>query len=363
MNRSNKVSYYIQGLGHISSQKTYDNTNFLKELMTYEDNFMPAVVPDFKQYINPVLIRRLSQSLRIGLSAAKLCTIDAMLDKPDAIITASGYGCIGDTHRFMHEIIDHGEKQLTPTFFMQSTYNALSGLIAMTMHCNNYNSTYAHRGFAFETALQDAMMQLTDAPEKRMIVGSYDEANYEQFTISQRSGINRKEPVHNLSLFETTGTGTLQGESAAFFALGTHVTATTYCQIKAVKMLYAPDSSAEIQQGIEAFLHENAFSVADLDLVLNGIGGDEQDDSKSKALASDYFAAIPQGLFKHLSGDYSTASSFGVWLAAMIFRHGTVPTVVSATDTLRHAPIKNILVFNHFWGKCYSFILLAATDE
>ena len=355
---NDSLPYYIQGLGHISSQKTYDNSKFLDEIVTNAQNILPAVVPDFKQYINPILIRRLSQSLRIGLSAAKICTQDAGLEKPDAIITASGYGCIGDTHRFMHEIIENGEKQLTPTFFMQSTYNALSGLIAMTMHCNDYNSTYAHRGFAFETALQDAMMQLSDMPTKRILLGSYDEANYEQFTISQKTGINRKEFVPYLSLFDTTAKGTLQGESAAFFAMGTERTANTYCQIKGVRMLYSPTSTAEVQQWIEGFLHDNHLSLADIDLLLDGKGGDMEFDTYHVALSTTYFAETAQGVFKHLSGDYGTASSWGVWLGAMILKHGLIPEVVRSNKISVSSPLKNILVFNHFWGKCYSLVLL-----
>src|SRR5690606_37555509 len=161
---------------------TFDNSEFLPEISEYNDNVLSFVLPEFKDYIHPLKLRRMSRILRVGLCAAKIAVKDADLAIPDAIITASGYGCITDTSKFLHEILHNDEKQLTPTFFMQSTYNAVAGTIAMELKCNNYNTTYVHRGFAFESALQDTIMQLADFPEKRILIGAFDETNPEQFS-------------------------------------------------------------------------------------------------------------------------------------------------------------------------------------
>ena len=64
-------------------------------------------------------------------------------------------------------MLDQNEKHLTPTFFMQGTYNALSGLVALTLKCNGYNNTYVNKGFSFETSLHDAMMHLNEGELKR----------------------------------------------------------------------------------------------------------------------------------------------------------------------------------------------------
>ena len=45
---------------------------------------------------------------------------------------------------------------------MQGTSNALAGLVALTIKCMGYNNTYVSKGFAFENALTDAMMQVKD---------------------------------------------------------------------------------------------------------------------------------------------------------------------------------------------------------
>ena len=49
-------------------KKHYDNSEFLPGLIAYHNNVLSCVVPDFKEYINPIQLRRLSRMLRIGLN-------------------------------------------------------------------------------------------------------------------------------------------------------------------------------------------------------------------------------------------------------------------------------------------------------
>jgi 3-oxoacyl-(acyl-carrier-protein) synthase len=357
---SGKVPYYIQGIGNISPQRTFDNSEFLSEINAYDHNVLSSITPEFKNYIHPVQLRRMSRMFKIGLSAAKICAQDADLTMPDAIITASGYGCIGDTSKFLLEVIDNGEKQLTPTLFMQSTYNSISGGIAMAMKCNNYNTTYVHRGFAFETALQDAMMQIQDAPSKRILLGGFDEINEGQFAISIRTGYHRKDFIPSLSLFHTQGSGTLQGEGAAFFTLGAEETERSYARLLDLKMIYAPKTDSELISAIHLLLEQNDLSVGDLDIVINGIGGDTQHDRLSNEIMTSIFSNTQQTVFKHLSGDYCTASSFGMWLGVKMLYHQTIPDAVKVNQVYTGGDIKNILLVNHFRGKNYSLILLGS---
>ena len=357
---SEKVTYYIQGMGNISPQRTFDNDEFLPEISEYHENVLTAVTPDFKNYINPIQLRRMSRMFKIGLSAAKICAQDAKLDMPDGIITASGYGCIGDTSRFLLEVIGNVEKQLTPTLFMQSTYNSISGGIAMAMKCNNYNTTYVHRGFAFETALQDAMMQITDHPAKRILLGGFDETNEGQFKICIRTGYHRKEPINSLSLFQIEGQGTLQGEGAAFFVVGGEKTEHSYAAISGLQMVYAPKNEDDLITPIRQLLSAAGLDMKDIDVVINGIGGDTLHDQLSNRVMNSAFDQTQQVVFKHLSGDYCTASSFGMWLGVQMLRFQAVPDAVKANQLCDGKPLKNILLLNHFRGKNYGIVLLSA---
>jgi len=356
---SRKVSYYIQGMGNISPQRTFDNSEFLPEISEYHENVLNCVVPEFKNYIHPIQLRRMSRIFKMGLSAAKICAQDAKLEMPDGIITASGYGCIGDTSKFLLEVIENGEKQLTPTLFMQSTYNSISGGIAMAMKCNNYNTTYVHRGFAFETALQDAMMQIEDAPSKRILVGGFDETNEGQFAICIRTGFHRRDFINSLSLFQTQGRGTLQGEGAAFFTVGGEKTGNTYCRISGIQMIYAPKDQSEIIHGIHQVIRDADISINDIDVVINGIGGDTIHDRLSNQVMAAAFSGTQQAVFKHLSGDYCTSSSFGLWLGAQMVRYQSIPEIIKVNHVPTSASIRNVLMLNHFRGKNYGIILLS----
>lgn len=349
--------FYIQGIGNISPQKTFDNHAFLEEITEYTDNVLTFVNPEYKEWINPVALRRMSRLLKAGLAAARIAAKDADLTKPDGIIAASGYGCIGDTSKFLHELLENDEKLLTPTFFMQSTYNTISGAIALAMNCNEYNTTYAHRGFAFENGLQDAMMQLSDFPQRRILFGAFDETNAEQYKIKQKDGFLREMNISNLSLFETEGAGTLQGEGATFFVLGTEKSEKTYCEIAGLKTVYNPKKASDFEEKINDFLAENGITLEDIDILVNGIGGDTPKDALTKETVQHLLPETQQVVYKHLFGEHASSSAFGVWLGAKILFHQRIPDVVKLNDK----PVKGlntILCINHFWGKRYSMMLL-----
>jgi 3-oxoacyl-(acyl-carrier-protein) synthase len=350
-------SFYIQGMGCISPQLTYEKDVFLSDIKTYDENILTFVTPEYKEWINPIALRRMSRLVKSGLAAAKIASKDGGLEKPDAILSGSGYGCIGDTSNFLNEILKEEERLLTPTFFMQSTYNTISGAIALNMNCNEYNTTYAHRGFAFENALQDSMLQLATNPQKRILVGAFDETNEEQFKLKQYDGFLKRERIHNLDLYKTQTAGTLQGESSTYFVVGKEKTQNTYAQLLDVKTIYAPKSYNVLKEKINAFLLANRLELSDIDILINGIGGDVTKDQWSKDVVNEYFPEIPQLVYKHIIGDHSTASSFGLWVAAKILYHGFIPDVLSLNKIqFKHA--KYIFLLNHFWGKRYSFILL-----
>ena len=193
-----RPTYFINGIGIIAPQKTFDPNVFLSEISDYDKNVLTCIHPDFKAYINPIQMRRLSRMLRIGLSAATICLRESKVTTPDGIITATGYGFLDETEKFLKELLEQNEKQLTPTYFMQGTSNALAGLVALTIKCTGYNNTYVSRGFAFENAITDALMQLNENSSANFLLGSYDEAAEVQYNASIRANHFKKEFINNL---------------------------------------------------------------------------------------------------------------------------------------------------------------------
>ena len=351
-----KATYFINGVGIIAPQKTFDPEVFLTEIAHYDKNVLTCIAPDFKTYINPIQMRRLSRMLRIGLSAAVICLRDSKVAMPDGIVTATGYGFLDETAKFLKEILEQRENQLTPTYFMQGTSNALAGLVALTIKCMGYNNTYASKGFAFENAINDAIMQLNENAGANFLVGSYDEAAEVQYTASIRASHFKTEFINNLSLFDTNTKGSIQGEGSAFFMLSGISSASTLCKLSDMEVLYKP-SAKELQDGLDNFLATNTLRPSDIDLIINGVSGDVQHDDVVNSLINSRFKQNTQTRFKHLCGEYSTATSFALWLGATILKRQQVPEIIKVQRD-HHPELETILIVNQYMGKSFTFILL-----
>jgi 3-oxoacyl-(acyl-carrier-protein) synthase len=357
------VNYYINGIGIISPQRTFNNDEFLQEISQYNENHLNCVVPDFKEFINPIQLRRLSRMLRVGLSSAILCLRDSKALNVDGIITGTGYGFLTDTGKFLSEIYEYKEKQLTPTFFMQSTYNALAGLVALTIKCKGYNNTYVNKGFAFETSLHDAMMQLTADRSKNFLVGGYDERDDAQYRIHLRLDYYKSKSVNNLQLFEDKTPGTMQGEAASFFYVSAERNEQTWCMLAGLKMLFLPETKERLLAELHQFLSSTNTSLQDVDVIVNGQSGDMKNDALLSSLAQTELKNIPEVRFKHLCGEYCTASSFGMWLGCSILKKQAIPAIVRFNQIESKSPIKTVLIINQYMGRNYSIILLKSPAE
>jgi 3-oxoacyl-[acyl-carrier-protein] synthase II len=352
-----KKTYCINGVGVISPQYTYNNAGFLDQPEVYENNILKCVSPDFKNYINPVQLRRLSRLLRIGLSAAIICLKDAKNESPTGIITSTGYGLLDDTARFLTELLEQEEKQLTPTHFMQSTYNSLGGLVASHIKCTGYNTTYVSKGFAFETALLDAMMRLGERDSQHFLVGAYDEAGGTQYAVNSKAGHYKSQPTNNLTLFESQTPGSLQGEGAAFFFVSTDKTEQTWCRVKDIRMVYAPVNN-ELAEALADFLKGNEMPVEEIDVFINGASGDVNHDRTINQIGEQFFSEAVHLRFKHLCGEYCTASSFALWMGASVLKKQMIPVTARMNNVSPKNPVRTALIVNQYRGKNYTFILL-----
>ncbi|HQW93271.1 MAG TPA: beta-ketoacyl synthase chain length factor, partial [Ferruginibacter sp.] len=166
---------YISATGNISPQKTFGHQPMLADTVVFTGNRLTAIEPDYKEFIEPKLIRRMSRIIRMGVAAAMECLQQANIKVPDAIITGTAYGCLEDTNSFLSKMVEFNEELLTPTAFIQSTHNTIGAQIGLMLQCNNYNNAFVHRGFSFESALLDGMMLLKEKDASNVLVGAIDE--------------------------------------------------------------------------------------------------------------------------------------------------------------------------------------------
>lgn len=161
----------------------------------YIDNVLTdrEVVSDVKNLIpDAAMRRRMSRVLKMGVGTAVECLGGVEgIDSLDAIITATGLGCLADSEKFLRNVISDNEEFLNPTPFIQSTFNTLGGQIALLRHKKCYNMTYVNGNTSFEDALLDALMLMADSQAETVLVGAFDERTDSQQKIMARMGAYR----------------------------------------------------------------------------------------------------------------------------------------------------------------------------
>ncbi|MGA2822584.1 MAG: hypothetical protein ABSE72_03565 [Bacteroidales bacterium] len=105
-------------------------------------------------------------------------------------------------------------------------------------------------------------------------------------------------------------------------------------------------------------LAASELGISDIDLVLLGINGDNRNDPLYHEFARSLFPDTPLAYYKHLCGEYHTASCFALWLAANIIQRQTVPDVIRLND-LHREPVRNVLIYNQYYNVNHSFILVS----
>ncbi len=352
----NKV--YINSIGSISAQKTFDNTDFLEEIVSYHDTVIPAIDPNYKDYIPPAAARRMAKGIKMGVVSSKIALNEAGLENVDAIITGTGMGCVIDSEKFVSAIIDNNEEYLTPTSFIQSTHNTVGGQIALGMGCKGYNFTYVHSSTSFESALLDAQMQLQNGEARHILVGGVDELGEHTTKVHKLVHHLKDQAEDSLQILRSNTKGAIFSEGANFFILTNEKQANTYAEVIAVG-IYNTLPKTNLSDTVLTFLQENSIALDEVDLVVMGNNGDVDYDEYYNILSEGLFKNIPQAYYKHLSGEFNTASAFGVWLASKILRTGLVPEIVKLNDKPISKP-ERILLYNQYRGENHSLVLLRA---
>jgi len=359
------MSAFINGIGMISPQLTTDPHLFLPEVKEYTADYLTCIEPNYKEFINPIARRRMSRLIKMGITAAKLALSDANLlpstsregSLPDAIITGTGLGSVEDTERILSGMLA-GEVLMNPTPFIQSTYNTISSQIAITLKCHNYNSTYVHRSFSFESALQDALLQFDEGTAASALVSGIDEMTLNHLNITRKAGHWKIKPANNLSILSSHTPGALAGEGAASFMLANAPSSSTYASLNGVQTIYRPADVIQIENHIRRFLSGYSLSTDDMDAVILGHNGDCDYDSIYDKLGAGIFREQQQLWYKHLCGEYYTSTGFALWLAANILKNSLIPAAVKLNNR-NPKQLKNILVYNQYRNINHSLMWLS----
>ncbi len=318
---------------------------FLNPVISSDDNKLYVTAPDYAKYISPVAIRRMSRMLKMGITAGMRSLEMAGIVTPDAIIIGTARGSVTDMENFLKDMISLKEEALTPTGFIQSTYNSVNGWLAMMTKSTRYNQTYVHRGFSLELCLLDAQMMLAEATgNKYLLAGGFDELTEEYFIIRDKIDYYKDEPVNSRTLLSHYDTkGSIGGEGAHFFTLSNDPNNAT-CAIHGIAMLQQPSSDA-LQQAIADMLEKNGITNDDIDVMMCGMNGDVRNKFLMDPLIAGCSTNTTIAAFKQLSGEYDTASGFGLWLVHYLFTHSSIPSDIIYKQG-SSTSVKNVLLCN-----------------
>ena len=346
---------YINGAACVSVQDTL-NENFFDTLKPdFSQIIRKAIEPNYKEFIPPAMIRRMSKTVKMSSVASNYALKEAAIEKPDAIIVGTGMGCSQDSEKFLKNVIENNEEFLTPTYFIQSTHNTVSGQIALALQCHAYNFTYVNTSSSLEFSLLDAMLQIKDKEANNVLVGSTDEQTNRTMELYQLNNTIKKEENLPVDFINSKSEGVIWGEGSSFFVLENEKKQNSYAQLKDITIINSLDLK-DTQEFIKDFLTKNNLDSSEIDAVILGFSGDEKSDIYYKE-AMPLFEKSTQLYYKHLSGEFNTASGFSTFMACQILKKQEIPDVMMI-NSIRKDQVKNILLYNHLDGKDHSLILL-----
>ena len=317
----------------------------------YDVPFTRSIDPGFKEYVSPIEARRMGRILKRALATSKEALKEAGCDTVDAIMTGTGFGCIENTEFFLDALSNEGEQLLKPTYFMQSTHNTISSLVAIQTKNYNYNATYAHKGISFESALHDAWLQFRLGKIGSAMVGCHDEMTETFYRIMKKGGVMGQDDERC-------------GEVAVSVVLSRHCEERSnpetkpLCCLTGLKMLHLPTMN-DLMDAVTTMLQSAERSLADVDYILTGISGNHENDKAYLAETKTLFGDKPLLKYKHLFGENFTASGLGFYVAAQCLKMGYVPAecFVDANLVSDKRPIC-LLLFNRSDGNDYTMVLL-----
>jgi hypothetical protein len=347
---------YITGSRAITAQ------NSLEGPFPFEDTIpvslkMSALEPDYKTYISPLKLRRMSRIVRMGLATALQCLKDTRIGSPGGIVTATGWGCLADTHKFLTEIGVNNEQALSPATFIQSTHNTVGGQIALMLGCQEYNSVYVHHTASFEHSLLDALMLIREG-KNNILVGGVDEIMDADYDLKKQSGYWKKD-AGKFNLPESETEGTIAGEGAAFFLLSANNNSRTGSVLRGSMV----SSISNVGEFIQNLFGRWKIDKDQIDLILCGLDGDINNNRVYRRVQKELFPNSIHAYYKHLCGDFDTASAFALWLADKIIQNQHIPDSMILPGSTNNRKSLNHILLHHFTHpKEHAFILVSKAD-
>jgi len=335
---------YLLSTAHISAQQPLLE-EWMNNPVIYNEDKVSAIDLNYKEYLAPNVARRMGKLLKRALVCARVALERARVEMPDAIITATGLGCIENTEFFLDAMVRDGENMLNPTPFMQSTHNTIGSSIALDLKCHGYNTHFSQKHVSFDCGLQDTIIQLQSKNIHTVLLNAHDEHS----------------PIFDSILKHLNcwhfHDGGCKGEVAVSMVFTNQQNSTTLCCVEDMWMGYKP-SVSNLQAELKKILEHNQLNIIDIDAIFIGINGNKENDKLYLDYAEKLFPNLPLVRYKHLFGEHFTMSGMGFYVAATCLQQGKIPEHLHITKDKHPKQVKNVLLYNHSENKEHTMILL-----
>jgi len=339
--------FYIHQMGCISPQQTFEPVD-LEALHPVKDNKLNAVEPSYKT-IPANQLRRMSKSVRMSIGAMSPFITGL---KFDGVIIGTANAGMEESGRFLDQLVEYDEDTLSPGNFVLSTSNAIAAQISLMFGNTGFNNTHVAKGHAFENAILDAAMLLAENLGSVFILGGVDEIASNNYLLDKQSGWFKSGIADDHDFYEANSPGTIPGEGSALFTVS-NLPAGALAQVKAVQMINT-DSGEELAESVQQFIDRMP---AKPNLLLSGENGNSDTLPYIDVVERIMGADVAIARFKHMTGEYPTASAFALWMAVKLLSGQTeLPSHAIKSGIVNAADLSDIVIYNLHKGVQHSLI-------
>ena len=254
------------------------------------------------------------------------------------VAMGTGLGASVATAAFVEPVVADENAAPSPQKFTNAVHNALASQVAMELAARGLNSTVTHREISFEAALWHGSQEIATGNADCALVGGADELTPYLLSAGARWGWwdEHTPPLRPLSANLTRRQRAMPGEGAVVFCLarkGGDLPA--LAEVSCISFgRYAVDDRAKIDADREALwiegeLASQGVSLSKIDMVLSGANGlpslDDMYVAVMAALERRAGRRIRHGCYKHLCGEYHSASAFGMAMAVGLVSQSVAP--------------------------------------
>jgi hypothetical protein len=199
-------------------------------------------------------------------------------------------------------------------------------------------------------------MLLQENRGHRYLFGGVDEISSYNYNIDYLDGWFKKESITHQELYTLDSPGSIAGEGVAMFMASNQKSGSVAC-LEDLLIFELEDPEA-FSFRLQQFLVHHQSDTRPIDLLLSGENGDNRFTKFYAHAENQMGAQTIVARFKHMSGEFPTASAFGFWLACQILQKQVLPDHMIKTKK-HHGPVKRILIYNQYKGVQHSLMLLS----